>query len=243
MIDADAVVRAELRRAGPLRGVVVGDEDDLKQAGMIGAWRARQKFDGTPEQWPGFLRINVRNAIIDEQRRLIGRTGTRPRIVELLEAPAVHDDPVELTPEPKRTCGYCRRSLPATHDHFAHSKGKLDTRCLECRRAYHSVIAIKRRHQQLLDRQAALVRPLADIEREHIEFVIELIGDVRRSAELLEIGRATLYRKLEEYAGLPPIASQRPTRNNQFGARQLVDECELELKRRELAWKQRRGRR
>lgn len=249
-IDGDAlrVVEREVGRA-KLFGISIGDHDDLRQAAMVGAWRARQKFDGTAQQWPGFLRINVRNAIIDEQRRLIGRNGKRPRSVELLEEPAVVDGAVELEPEPKRTCGYCRRRLPLNADHFARNakakkpSARFDWRCLECRRSYSQLRAIKRRHKQLLERQAALVRPLAEVEREHIEFAVELVGDVRRVAELLEVGRATVYRRLADYAAMPPLASQRPTRNNQFGARQLVDECELELRQREADWHNRRGKR
>ena len=227
--EAESVVEREVRRRR-LFNVTVGDDDDLRQAGMIGAWRARQKFNGTEEQWPGFLRINVRNAIIDEMRRLIGRKGDRPRSVEMLEHPVTFDpEPTDEPTQPRkvRLCGWCGAALPDS---------RRDTRCKECRRVQHRVHAIRRRLEQLRKRQASLVRPLEDVEREHIEFSVRLVGDIKLVAKLLGIGRATLYRKLDDYAKLPVIDTPLPSDNNQFEARHIADECEVELRKREGEW-------
>ena len=47
---------------------------------------------------------------------------------------------------------------------------------------------------------ASAVAPLAEVERRAIEHALKITGgDRRRAADLLGIGRTTLYRKLKEY--------------------------------------------
>lgn len=49
---------------------------------------------------------------------------------------------------------------------------------------------------------ARLIRPLADVEREHIEHAVSLCdGDVRRAAVFLDVSPATIYRKLKQWRG------------------------------------------
>lgn len=44
------------------------------------------------------------------------------------------------------------------------------------------------------------IKPLADVEREHIEHAVRLLGNPTQAARALRIAPATVYRKLGEYA-------------------------------------------
>jgi transcriptional regulator with PAS, ATPase and Fis domain len=53
-----------------------------------------------------------------------------------------------------------------------------------------------------------VLRPLRDVEREHIQRVLDATNwNKKRSARVLEIGRETLYRKIDEF-GLVPLAQR-----------------------------------
>lgn len=236
--DVEELVAAVLKR----QKIPRQDHDDYAQIARLAAWQATGTFDPSRDvELRTHVYTKARFAVIDAQRVELGRNGQKPTLVELAEPPACYDPAIELPPVPKRTCGYCAAALPATTEHFASSKGRLDTRCLECRRVFSRLYNLRKRRNVLRERQAELVRPLADVEREHIEFAVTMVGDISRTAELLGIGKATLYRKLAEYAKLPALAVNTPARNNQFGARHAVDECELELRKRERDWRDRKN--
>ncbi len=53
-----------------------------------------------------------------------------------------------------------------------------------------------------------VLRPLREIEREHIQRVLDATNwNKKRSARVLEIGRETLYRKIDEF-NLVPLAQR-----------------------------------
>ncbi|MCA8950090.1 MAG: hypothetical protein KDE27_11355 [Planctomycetes bacterium] len=243
----DGLVAAVVKR----QRIPAQDRDDYMQIGRLAAWKAQQSHDASKGPLEAWVQLRVRGDIIDEQRRQLGRSTPRPRSVELLEHPVTYDPELELEPppEPRRTCGWCRRDLPMREAYFTpNSKAKkpfdrFDSRCRACRRSYHDLAALRRRLAVLEARQQKLVRPWADVEREHLERAVKITGNVGRAARLLGIGKATLYRKLEEFAKLEPIEVPMPTDNNQYGARHSIDECRLELRKRERAWSARKGRR
>ena len=58
------------------------------------------------------------------------------------------------------------------------------------------------------------IRPLADVERDYITSVLRTLGGNRaKAAAKLEIGTATLYRKLKEYDA-PGARARSPARTS-----------------------------
>lgn len=104
-VEGDVRVMARVfgrkgRRAGPSARAAV-EVDDLRQVGMLAAWRCADRFDaGRGAQFSTFSAMRIRGAMLDELRRCwgVGRRAARGRglLVEMDREAVGGDDPVEV---------------------------------------------------------------------------------------------------------------------------------------------------
>ena len=71
-----------------------------------------------------------------------------------------------------------------------------------------------------MNEQTTRIKSLAEVERWHIERAVYVLdGRMAQAADLLGIGRTTLYRKLKQYAEMPESAFQRLLKAQNVGVR------------------------
>lgn len=109
----------------------------------------------------------------------------------------------------ERACTICGQVLPLTREHFAQNtraKKPSSRFAYECKPCKVLVVGIDYRTRKLeAPLETSSVEPLEVTERRAILHAVAVCGgQVQKAAELLGVGKATVYRRLESWEGLPP---------------------------------------
>lgn len=111
-----------------------------------------------------------------------------------------------------RRCACCTGVFPLTEQHFRkhgmrNAEVRYDVRCKTCATRQDRINRLRRMiAKRELPGEVARLLPMSELERRHIERAVRLCGgNVDRAAEALGIGRATVFRRLKDYAKLPPL--------------------------------------